>query len=911
MIILKAGIPNKDFSNNTVNRNKVSFYFVYLVSIINYFMSSKENLYFLILSLFQVSTSSYINLIPKHYSPTGPWSTFIPLLFCVILEVIHNYCSWFHQYFQDKEENNRKIKCFNSKNLKWEIVKNGSIRPGNIISLEKDDCVPVDGIIISNTSSINCEFNLNKTIKISLSPLTGETTLIAKETIDPSINLKSYVNFNTELSILDYGGLNLSSFTGYLYLYKNKECCRKIKIDGNNFIPSGSIIKSDRVSLLVTSCGNDKKCVIQKKNLLKKTNYIDQEVGKLMIMINLKILLAKILIITIGTLYYSTNIIDIVSFGFLLLTTMIQTWILFNGVIPFSIKIFLITIRTFQKYNLNKIQFDIINQNSETIDVIPNVTKILSDKTGTITKNELELTNIVFSNDKLIYNVDSQFPENITYLVKNNMEKENKLNLLRCIGICIHFEDNQFKTIEDKTIRNKSVYVNCIVQEKNDKIKLQIYNQIEEYKTYDIDGLDFNHQKPISSKIVKRINEYDNEYYLIFCKGSVNEIKKRLRENQHALLEESDLNLLRHNPLLRVMACAYRKITKEEFESNKGKSNYEWETKLYFLGLLGIRDNIQKKVKETILHLNQLPNPIQVCMLTGDRAITSLAISKEINLYKKRSEVHEITYNTIDIVSNFIHWSIMKKITVLFSGLEFNKICNDDISYLKFIKIIINPKVNFIAYSLIPSMKLKLALIFKNNKIPVLSIGDGFNDIGMLRNSNVGVCVKNTQNKHVQIYADYVVNKFSNLQKIIKNSYENYKKNIFISHYFFLKSIFISFMIFIYLIINSFNTAKILFSGFSIQLLNITSCILITYYGYITINNKKKNENKKQLLPKINVKTILKSCSLGVCYSLIASSSYYCLYLIPSLQIYYSNIAFILVQLMLDYHVYCKIKSNQ
>ena len=43
------------------------------------------------------------------------------------------------------------------------------------------------------------------------------------------------------------------------------------------------------------------------------------------------------------------------------------------------------------------------------------------------------------------------------------------------------------------------------------------------------------------------------------------------------------------------MACAYRKITKEEFESNKDKSNYEWETNLYFLGLLGIRDNIQKK----------------------------------------------------------------------------------------------------------------------------------------------------------------------------------------------------------------------------------------------------------------------------------------------------------------------------
>ena len=38
------------------------------------------------------------------------------------------------------------------------------------------------------------------------------------------------------------------------------------------------------------------------------------------------------------------------------------------------------------------------------------------------------------------------------------------------------------------------------------KITLQIYNKTEEYTTFDIDGLDFNHQKHISSKIVKNSN---------------------------------------------------------------------------------------------------------------------------------------------------------------------------------------------------------------------------------------------------------------------------------------------------------------------------------------------------------------------------------------------------------------------
>ena len=66
-------------------------------------------------------------------------------------------------------------------------------------------------------------------------------------------------------------------------------------------------------------------------------------------------------------------------------------------------------------------------------------------------------------------------------------------------------------------------------------------------------------------------------------------------------------------------------------------------------------------------------------------------------------------------------------------------------------------------------------------------------------------------------------------------------------------------MIFNYLIINLFDTTKILFSGLSIQILNITTCILITYYGYFSINNKKKETNDiEQVYPKINVTTILK-----------------------------------------------------
>ena len=83
------------------------------------------------------------------------------------------------------------------------------------------------------------------------------------------------------------------------------------------------------------------------------------------------------------------------------------------------------------------------------VDNIINITKVISDKTGTITKNEMELSDISFANDEIVYTIDGNFPKDIV--------TEDKLNLLRCISICIHFEDNQFKTVEDKTIREKSM----------------------------------------------------------------------------------------------------------------------------------------------------------------------------------------------------------------------------------------------------------------------------------------------------------------------------------------------------------------------------------------------------------------------------------------------------------------------
>ena len=73
--------------SNYISFNKFSFLSIPYLSIYNYFLISRENLYFLVLSLIQLSTFSKIGLLPSDWSPSGPFSTAIPLILCYLLEL--------------------------------------------------------------------------------------------------------------------------------------------------------------------------------------------------------------------------------------------------------------------------------------------------------------------------------------------------------------------------------------------------------------------------------------------------------------------------------------------------------------------------------------------------------------------------------------------------------------------------------------------------------------------------------------------------------------------------------------------------------------------------------------------------------------------------------------------------------
>lgn len=790
------GRSETKLSNNEIKRTKHSIFWIPLITIFKYFFWNYENIYFLFLSLFQLST---LYFLPKEWSPTGPYSTAVPLLICILAEIITSMIAWYNDWIMDYKENNREYKCLDEQ-YKLCLKKNKHIYPGDIIYLEKEDICPVDGILIDTT-------NNEKYSKISLALLTGESNV--NYVLKPAKLFKLHDYKDYKIVINNYYQNNFHNIEGKL---SDNQCNNQYNIQGEHFVVGGSIIKSDDIYLWVIGCGKDKKSYLKKsvKNDRKK-NRIDAFISSYMININAFILLGLILITT------TIKLINNFSFGNILFY-IIQNWILFNGIIPFSIKIFLLLARNLQAWLHNRYTKIITINNSLLIDDIGKINKILTDKTGTLTKNELEFSKLleVWKND--IIDVET-YQQNYYDI---------DLNFHKCIGLCIHqSEGENFSTPEDKTLRYRYQYLKNRINQTSQIITLTINNNNYDYKYIEIGGLDFTFERRLSSKIVKDIN---TDKYYIYCKGAMDVINRKTKNIFQEELRRLDQIISTKYPELRLLACGYREINKDELEKvmndsmNKSQLVQMLENNLELLGIIGIRDNLQESVKETVLKFSQYG--LFSCLLTGDRKITAIAIAKEAGIIEE-SNICDFNHEMLDKDIIDLHSK-----TILFSGTFFDTISKDTKYRESFYDKLALSK-NFIGYNLIPEHKKKLANILENKNIKTLTIGDGFNDIGMFNSSSMSVAIKG--NSYVENNADFTMKEFHNLRQLLDISLNHYSKNAQLINMTFFRVSIVILSILTYCLIN-YNQTTSLFNGFVIQAFNFAWTLL--GIGYYTLKFK-------------------------------------------------------------------------
>ncbi len=249
-----------------------------------------------------------------------------------------------------------------------------------------------------------------------------------------------------------------------------------------------------------------------------------------------------------------------------------------------------------------------IVRNLAAIETLGATDVICSDKTGTLTKNKMEVTRIFTSGD---------------YLKKHDLNSCH--SLIEIMDLC------NVATLNDK---NEYVGDSVDVALKN---FLKI-NKIKPFNYLKITEIPFDSNRKCMSTIYKKENKI-----CMYTKGSFEslllkskyvfedgkcisfseDIKKRYKLCEEKMSLEG----------LKVLACAYKVIDRERTDE---KDYLDEEKDLVFAGLIGLKDPVRSHIKESILACKNAH--IRPIMLTGDNLATATSISLEVGICSDSKE---------------------------------------------------------------------------------------------------------------------------------------------------------------------------------------------------------------------------------------------------------------------------------
>ncbi|MFX1568272.1 MAG: cation-translocating P-type ATPase [Promethearchaeota archaeon] len=257
------------------------------------------------------------------------------------------------------------------------------------------------------------------------------------------------------------------------------------------------------------------------------------------------------------------------------------------------------------------------------VETLGRVNVICSDKTGTLTKNEMTVVKIFLGGNE--YNV-----EGVGYAIEGKIigehgkkvivSEENYIN--RFLDVCM------FCNNSNVTLKNNGSNDTDVVGDPTE-ISLKVLAMKMELDTTaeKIDEIPFDSDR----KMMSVVSKIDNQIFALI-KGAPDVLLKKAGKavfnGQIKPINEVSEKILQKNEdfaknALRVLGIAYKPL-------DEGYKEEEIEQDYIFLGLVGIIDPARDEVKDAIEEARLAG--IRTIMITGDHKITAIAIAHEIGL---------------------------------------------------------------------------------------------------------------------------------------------------------------------------------------------------------------------------------------------------------------------------------------
>lgn len=368
------------------------------------------------------------------------------------------------------------------------------------------------------------------------------------------------------------------------------------------------------------------------------------------------------------------------------------------------------------------------------VEALGSCTYIATDKTGTLTKNELEVSRIIF-------------PEGIEIeLETNNIISSNYNSLLENLCQTAVLANEGFYGLRNNewVCHGDQVDISLLkMAHKYGFVRSKLLNIYTEVATIPFES---------AHKISASLNKFNNTSH-IFVKGAVEQVlsmcDKMATKTGNVIIDP----VLLESQAEQLAKTGYRVIafaTGEESENNSDEFTKSQLKKLTFIGLVGIIDPIRKETKSAIDTCHNAG--IKVAMLTGDHPSTALAIAKKINLI----DTNEQVVTGVQMKAQITTKALDKLITsaCIFARIE-------------------------------PTQKLNIVQSLQKNGYFVAVSGDGVNDAPALRAAEVGVAMGKKGSSVAKESSELIItdDNFSSIVAGIEEgriAYSNIRKVIFL-----------------------------------------------------------------------------------------------------------------------------------
>lgn len=341
---------------------------------------------------------------------------------------------------------------------------------------------------------------------------------------------------------------------------------------------------------------------------------------------------------------------------------------------------------------------------------------ICTDKTGTLTKNEMTVRSVATLSNKWKVTGEGYSPEG-TIISAQPLTEEQKKDLHQLIQIAtlcnntkLIKENGKWKVQGDPT---EGALI-CFAK----KTGYDPTTEKDWKREYEIP---FDSSIKLMSVICK-----EGEKCYIFSKGSLEAILSMcsyallngkvipLTEEQKQVIMEINSNWARQP--LRILAFAYRDI------DWTGDTEAIAQEDFIFVGMVGMIDPPKPGIHEAIQRTKQLG--IKTVMITGDHPLTAEAIAKEIGIHENPrvitgSELDQITDEKLQEIVNSIH--VFARVT--------------------------------------PEHKVRVVRAYQTLGQLVAMTGDGVNDTPSIKTANVGIAMGQTGTEVTKETADMVLQK--------------------------------------------------------------------------------------------------------------------------------------------------------